>query len=175
MLLLDLAQVAQDRPFVAFAIVGLLLALVFKAAPSELKHPESLPWIGRDNTKSFAVTRATWSSVSNAKKWLAEGYQKVRSHRHSIGEPSLNVNCNSIRKRANLTSFRISLDGTKSSFPTTSSSGSLISLTMLQAFVQRTMKSCKETTPLLCPVSTLDVICSSVVTQWRQRGLSHKT
>lgn len=116
MLLTDLAQAAQDRPLVALAIVGLLLALVLKAAASsELKHPESLPWIGKDNTKSFAVTRATWLSVSNAKQWLAEGYQKVRKHSHviPIREPNLNAVCNSIRKRANLTSSRIYLDDTK--------------------------------------------------------------
>lgn len=118
MLLKDLAQAAQDRPLVALAIVALLLAVVFKAAASsELKHPESLPWIGKDNTKSFAVTRATWLSVSNAKQWLAEGYQKVRSHRYPVGPyreaKSKRFVCNSIRKRANLTSFRISLDDTK--------------------------------------------------------------
>lgn len=71
-----LVQAAEDRPVFAFAIVSVLLLLVAKAASSKQEYP-SLPWVGKDDSKSFAGTRATFSSISNVKNWLAEGYQKV--------------------------------------------------------------------------------------------------
>lgn len=71
-----LVQAAEDRPVLAFAVVSVLLLLVAKAASSNQEYP-SLPWVGKDDSKSFAGTRATLSSISNVKNWLAEGYQKV--------------------------------------------------------------------------------------------------
>lgn len=71
-----LVQAAEDRPVFAFAVVSVLLLLVAKAASSKQEYP-SLPWVGKDDSKSFAATRATFSSISNVKNWLAEGYQKV--------------------------------------------------------------------------------------------------
>lgn len=71
-----LVETAQDRPVLAFVVISVLLLAVVKAASSSQEYP-SLPWIGKDDTKSFAGTRATFSSISNVKNWLAEGYQKV--------------------------------------------------------------------------------------------------
>jgi hypothetical protein len=77
-LLADIAQVAQDRPVLAFALISLTIIVVLAATTSAQKFPKDVPWIGRDDSKSFAVTRATFSSINNVNKWLAEGYQKVR-------------------------------------------------------------------------------------------------
>lgn len=71
-----LVETAQERPILAFAVVSVLLLAVATAASSSQEYP-SLPWIGKDDSKSFAVTRATFSSINNVKNWLAEGYQKV--------------------------------------------------------------------------------------------------
>ena len=71
-----LVQAAEDRPVFAFAVVSVLLLVVAKAASSKQEYP-SLPWVGKDDSKSFAETRATLSSISHVKNWLAEGYQKV--------------------------------------------------------------------------------------------------
>lgn len=73
-----LTQAAQDRPLVVFIVVNLLLLVVFRSTSSSgQKYPNNLPWIGKDNTKLFAATRATFSSINNVNKWLSEGYQKV--------------------------------------------------------------------------------------------------
>ena len=71
-----LVEAAEDRPVLAFAVVTLLILVVAKAASSKQEYP-SLPWVGRDDSKAFAGTRATLTSISNVKNWLAEGYQKV--------------------------------------------------------------------------------------------------
>jgi len=71
-----LVEAAEDRPVLAIAVVSVLLLAVVKAASSKQEYP-SLPWVGKDDSKSFAGTRATISSISNVKNWLAEGYQKV--------------------------------------------------------------------------------------------------
>jgi hypothetical protein len=76
-LLLDIAQAAQDRPVLAFALVVSILVAVLAATASTQQYPKNVPWIGRDDSKSFASTRATFSSINNVNKWLAEGYQKV--------------------------------------------------------------------------------------------------
>jgi hypothetical protein len=77
-LLLDIAQTAQDRPVLALALIVSILVAVLAATASAQKYPKEVPWIGRDDSKSFASTRATFSSINNVNKWLAEGYQKVR-------------------------------------------------------------------------------------------------
>lgn len=71
-----LVQAAKDGPILAFTIVSLLLFFIAKLAFSDQDFP-SLPWVGKDDSKSFAAARATYSSTSNVKNWLAEGYQKV--------------------------------------------------------------------------------------------------
>jgi hypothetical protein len=76
-LLLDIAQTAQDRPVLALALIVSILVAVLAATASAQKYPKEVPWIGRDDSKSFASTRATFSSINNVNKWLAEGYQKV--------------------------------------------------------------------------------------------------
>jgi len=76
-LLVDITQAAQDRPVLAFALITSILVAVLAATTSAQKFPQNVPWIGRDDSKSFAVTRATFSSINNVNKWLAEGYQKV--------------------------------------------------------------------------------------------------
>lgn len=75
-LLADLVEAAQDRPVLAIAIFGVLLSILVKAATPALDYP-ALPWIGRDDSKFFALTRATFASAYNVKNMLAEGYQKV--------------------------------------------------------------------------------------------------
>lgn len=86
-----LVDTAQDRPILAFAIVSVLLVAVVTAASSSQEYP-SLPWIGRDDSKSFAITRATFSSISNVKNWLAEGYQQVNLPRGILElEPELTL------------------------------------------------------------------------------------
>lgn len=72
-----LVDTAQERPLLAVAVVFVLLVAAVSASTAAQEYP-SLPWIGRDDTKSFALTRATLSSVSNVKIWLAKGYQQVR-------------------------------------------------------------------------------------------------
>jgi hypothetical protein len=71
-----LVEAAQERPLLAFAVISVLILTVAKAVATKQEYP-SLPWIGKDDSKSFASTRATLSSISNVKNWLAEGYQKV--------------------------------------------------------------------------------------------------
>lgn len=72
-----LVDTAQERPLLAAGVVFVLLVAVVSASTAGQEYP-SLPWIGRDDSKSFALTRATFSSISNVKNWLAEGYQQVR-------------------------------------------------------------------------------------------------
>lgn len=76
-LLLDVAQAAQDRPVLALGVVVSILVAVLAVTASAQKYPKDMPWIGRDDSKSFTITRATFSSINNVNKWLAEGYQKV--------------------------------------------------------------------------------------------------
>jgi hypothetical protein len=76
-LLLDITQAAQDRPVLALAIVVSILVAVLAVATSTQEYPSELPWVGKDDSKSFAATRATYSSIKNVNKWLAEGYQRV--------------------------------------------------------------------------------------------------
>lgn len=87
-LLVDIAQAAQDRPVLAFAIIVSILFAVLAVTASAQKYPQDVPWIGRDDSKSFAITRATFSSINNVNKWLAEGYQKVgySSYSHCLQE-----------------------------------------------------------------------------------------
>ena len=87
-LLVDIAQAAQDRPVLAFAIIISILLAVLAVTASAQKYPQDVPWIGRDDSKSFAITRATFSSINNVNKWLAEGYQKVgySSYSHCLQE-----------------------------------------------------------------------------------------
>jgi hypothetical protein len=73
----SLVDAAQDRPLLAFAVASVLIVVVVTYSTASQEYP-SLPWIGRDDSKSFAATRATLSSITNVKDWLAEGYQKVR-------------------------------------------------------------------------------------------------
>jgi hypothetical protein len=76
-LLLDITQAAQDRPVLALALVVSILVAVLAVATSTQEYPRELPWVGKDDSKSFAATRATYSSIKNVNKWLAEGYQEV--------------------------------------------------------------------------------------------------
>lgn len=76
-----LIDTAEQRPLLAGAVLFVLLVAVVSASTASQQYP-SLPWIGRDDSKSFAVTRATFSSISNVKNWLAEGYQKVCNSPH---------------------------------------------------------------------------------------------
>jgi len=71
-----LVEAAQERPILAFVVISVIVLTVAKAASTRQEYP-SLPWIGKDDSKSFASIRATLSSISNVKNWLAEGYQKV--------------------------------------------------------------------------------------------------
>jgi hypothetical protein len=72
-----LVDTAEDRPLLSFAVVSVLLIAAVTASTAGQDYP-SLPWIGRDDSKSFAATRATFASISNVSNWLAEGYQKVK-------------------------------------------------------------------------------------------------
>lgn len=110
-----LVDTAQDRPVLAFAVVSLLLIAAVTASTARQEYP-NLPWIGRDDTKSFATTRAAFSSISNVKNWLAEGYQKVSIPRSpsDLAEPGLTDRLlNSTHRKANHTSSRTSLDAMK--------------------------------------------------------------
>lgn len=76
-LMAELAETAQDRPIVALAIVGILFAAIWTATVERIKWPETLPWVGKDDTKAFALTRATFASFNNVQQWLAQGYNTV--------------------------------------------------------------------------------------------------
>jgi leucyl aminopeptidase (aminopeptidase T) len=116
-----LVQAAEDRPVLALAVVSLLILVVAKAASSNQEYP-SLPWVGKDDSKSFAATRATLSSISNVKNWLAEGYQKVESDRVAMWGSNriLTDYFTSTPSKANHTSFRTFLDAMRLLCRTTS-------------------------------------------------------
>jgi hypothetical protein len=113
-----LVETAQERPILTFAVISVLLLTVAKAASTRQEYP-SLPWIGKDDSKSFASTRATFSSISNVKNWLAEGYQQVGySCRKLWLDLGLTGSLDSTRSKANHTSFRTFLDVMRLSCPT---------------------------------------------------------
>lgn len=108
-----LVEAAQERPILALAVISVLLLTVAKAASARQEYP-SLPWIGKDDSKSFAATRATFSSISNVKNWLAEGYQKVgRSCVNLRVNLELTGRLNSTHSKANHTSSQTFLDAMK--------------------------------------------------------------
>jgi len=41
------------------------------------EFPPNVPWVGKDSSKFFAESRAMISSFNNARRWLAEGYEKA--------------------------------------------------------------------------------------------------
>jgi hypothetical protein len=162
-LLLDITQAAQDRPVLALGLILSILVAVLAVARSTQEYPSELPWVGKDDSKSFAATRATYSSIKNVNKWLAEGYQKVgRISITRLGEPRADFHrLRSILKRANRTSFRISQVATRSSCPTANSSGLPSSPITLQACARHTTMSCRVITPLPRPVSVCVVLTSA--------------
>jgi hypothetical protein len=58
---------------VLFAVVSLVYSRVIARSTT----PKNLPWIGKEPGKLFAETRAHFSSFSNVRQWLNEGYEKV--------------------------------------------------------------------------------------------------
>lgn len=60
-----------------FALLTLAYTVLSRAfAKSHVAS--NIPWVGRDFSKVLSHQRATWASVFNTQKWLAEGYEKVR-------------------------------------------------------------------------------------------------
>lgn len=105
-----LVDTAQERPLLAAGVVLVLLVAVVSASTAGQEYP-SLPWIGRDDSKSFALTRATFSSISNVKNWLAEGYQQVRLVVLRAGaRVPADLILDSTRRKANRISFPTFLD-----------------------------------------------------------------
>ena len=68
--------------------IGIVLAYALViAAPSKVALPKHVPWMGKDNTKSFASLRAAVDYLKNGRELLQEGYDKVGQsivvHKHT--------------------------------------------------------------------------------------------
>jgi len=66
-----------SHPSYAVPISLLIVYSVYTRLTSTSTVPSGLPWVGKDSSKLFADTRATFASFSNVRKWLGEGYEKV--------------------------------------------------------------------------------------------------
>ena len=66
------------RPAVLISVFAFALVQLYKSLDAKSKTPLGVPWIGMDSRKVFAETRAHFSSFSNTKAWLHEGYLKVQ-------------------------------------------------------------------------------------------------
>jgi hypothetical protein len=67
--------------FIIISVVGSLLCLVFVfhiQLIHKYKFPSNVPWVGKDSSKLFAEGRTMISGFNNPRRWLAEGYEKVR-------------------------------------------------------------------------------------------------
>jgi len=65
-------------PTVSLPIALLITYLVYNRLTAKTPVPEGLPWVGRDSSKLFSKSRAALLSLSNVRRWLKQGYEKVR-------------------------------------------------------------------------------------------------
>jgi hypothetical protein len=66
-----------SAPAVIASLALFLFYALYASITSKSEVPSDLPWIGKDSSKLFAETRASFSSFGNVRKWLGEGYEKV--------------------------------------------------------------------------------------------------
>jgi hypothetical protein len=115
--------------FTSLSIVGSLVFIsymLYSRLTYKPEIPSNLPWIGRESSKHFAEMRATFSSIGNTRKWLAEGYKKVclESQKTFFCE-STELMCAalSIQRRAKATSSHLTRVNLESSSPASQCSG----------------------------------------------------
>jgi hypothetical protein len=63
--------------FIWLPVLFAIVSLVYSRVTAHNTTPKNLPWIGKEPGKLFAETRAHFSSFSNVRQWLNEGYEKV--------------------------------------------------------------------------------------------------
>ena len=75
---MELLDAAHQHPVVAIVAVGLLAYALLASTVARQKYPNGVPWIGKQGNGPFALTKATFASMTRSNTWLAEGYEKVR-------------------------------------------------------------------------------------------------
>lgn len=68
-----------SNPTVAIIVALLVTYSIYSRLMATAAVPAGVPWIGKDSSKLFAETRATFASFNNVREWLGEGYEKVCS------------------------------------------------------------------------------------------------
>src|SRR6266498_1302995 len=111
------------NPAIAAPLIFFICYVIYSKATSKSPVPSDLPWIGRDSSKLFSETRAAFNSFSNFRKWLAEGYEKVRLFSSYVAT-KLTFICYSIRNKGRATSSLTSPANPKSSSPEPQCNGS---------------------------------------------------
>lgn len=62
---------------IIFALGAAVVVLfAYGAATAEKQRYPQLPWVGRKHSQFLSLTRASLSSVTRSREWLAEGYRK---------------------------------------------------------------------------------------------------
>ena len=59
-------------------LASFFVVSLFRAAFRRANLPKSLPWVGKTSNAPFSELRANLASSTNFKKWLSEGYARVR-------------------------------------------------------------------------------------------------
>ena len=73
------AEAIATKPLLFLALGFSLCLLILRSVTKKAKVPQSLPWMGRPTSGLFREVRASLSSFSNYREWLAEGYAKVEN------------------------------------------------------------------------------------------------
>ena len=59
-------------------IIGIF---VYRRFNAKSQYPQHVPWVGRDDSKYFAIARANLKSLSSGWELLKDGYEKVNEAR----------------------------------------------------------------------------------------------
>ncbi|KAL9099371.1 MAG: hypothetical protein Q9163_005119 [Psora crenata] len=64
------------HPAVIISTLLFVLKQIYDGLSARSETPAGLPWVGLDENKLFAETRAHLSGLTNVREWLSEGYHK---------------------------------------------------------------------------------------------------